>query len=177
MVEQIVEWCTIYGDAKKFLEQKIKECYGNILTQEEIKRITGFKFRDWGRLSKEFLELSGCSKATGEVMPLISMMWETNDNLMELLDDNYYTYREALEEKQNNAFKLLADIEPEDLDEMYFSAPVKRMVWQTLCIIKELEKVLGKAPKRLFVEMTRNEQKDKKRTDSRKQQFLDLYKI
>lgn len=176
MVEQIVEWCTIYGDAKKFLEQKIKECYGNVLTQEEIKRITGFKFRDWGRLSKEFLELSGCSKATGEVMPLISMMWETNDNLMELLDDNYYTYREALEEKQNNAFKLLADIEPEDLDEMYFSAPVKRMVWQTLCIIKELEKVLGKAPKRLFVEMTRNEQKDKKRTDSRKQQFLDLYK-
>lgn len=176
MVEQIVEWCTIYGDAKKFLEQKIKETYGNILNQEEIKRILGYKFKDWGRLSKEFLELSGCSKGTGEVMPLISMMWETNDNLMELLDGNYYTYRENLEDRQNTAYKLLTDIEPEDLDEMYFSAPVKRMVWQALSIIKEVEKVLGKAPKRLFVEMTRNEQKDKKRTDSRKQQFLELYK-
>lgn len=176
MAEEIVEWCTIYGDVKKFLEQKINECYGDVLTPEQIKRITGFKFRDWGRLSKEFLELSGCSKSTGEIMPLISMMWETNDNLMELLDENYYTYREALAEKQNSAYKLLAEIEPEDLDEMYFSAPVKRMVWQTLCIIKELEKVLGKAPKRLFVEMTRNEQKDKKRTDSRRQYFLELYK-
>lgn len=176
MAEEIVEWCTIYGDVKKFLEQKINECYGDVLTSEQIKRIIGFKFRDWGRLSKEFLELSGCSKSTGEIMPLISMMWETNDNLMELLDENYYTYRETLAEKQNSAYKLLAEIEPEDLDEMYFSAPVKRMVWQTLCIIKELEKVLGKAPKRLFVEMTRNEQKDKKRTDSRKQYFLELYK-
>ena len=176
MVEQIVEWCTIYGDSKKFLEGKIQESYGDILSPEDIKKIMGFRFKDWGRLSREFLELPGCCKETGEIMPLITMMWETNDNLMELLDDNFYTYRKNLEEKQNTAYKLLTEIEPEDLDEMYFSAPVKRMVWQTLSIIKELEKVLGKAPKRLFVEMTRNEQKEKKRTDSRKQQFLELYK-
>lgn len=51
--------------------------------------------------------------------------------------------------------KTLSDIEAEDLDEYYFSAPVKRMIWQTILIIKELVKVLGCEPDRIFVEMTR----------------------
>lgn len=43
--------------------------------------------------------------------------------------------------------KTLLEFEYEDLDDLYLSAPVKRMVWQTLLIIKELDKVLGGKPK------------------------------
>ena len=50
------------------------------------------------------------------------------------------------------------------------------MVWQTLLIIKELDKVLGGKPKRIFVEMAREEGEKGKRTDSRKQKLLELYK-
>lgn len=67
-------------------------------------------------------------------------------------------------------------MEAEDLDDYYFSAPVKRMVWQTLQIIRELEKVLGAPPERVFLEMTRSPQEKKARTISRRQKFLDLYK-
>lgn len=176
MIENIIFWSTVYGDSKKFLREKIAEKYGMLLSQEQIKRILGFKYKDWGRLSKTFLEMPGCSKQTGEVLPLIRMMWETNDNLMELLAKEAYTYGEELEKYQGNSYKVLAELQPEDLEEMYFSAPVKRMVWQTLLIIKEVEKIMGAAPKRLFVEMTREEEKEKSRKASRKQQFLDLYK-
>ena len=175
MAEQIIFWCTVYGDARHFLKESLEEQYSDRLSEEQIKRILGFKFKDWGNLSKEFLTLDGCSKETGERMPLIHMMWESNDNLMELLAENRYTYKESLEEMQNTAVKSLAEMRPEDLDDMYFSAPVKRMVWQTLLLIREIEKIMGRPPKRLFVEMTRKED-EKKRTTSRKQQLLDLYR-
>lgn len=176
MVEDIVFWCTIYGDSKRFLKEQMDEKYGEKLTEAQKKRILGFKFKDWGNLSKEFLELPGCDKTTGEIRTLIRSMWETNYNLMELINAKEYSYKEKLEEKCNTALKTLSEMKAEDLDEYYFSAPVKRMVWQTLQIIRELEKVLGAAPKRLFIEMTRSDDKQKLRKASRKQKFLELYK-
>lgn len=176
MVEDIVFWCTIYGDSKKFLKEQMKEKYGDRLTEAQIKRIMGFKFKDWGNLSREFLELPGCDKSTGEIRSLIRSLWETNHNLMELINAPEYTYKKELENRQNTALKTLSEFEAEDLEDYYFSAPVKRMVWQTLQIIRELEKVLGAPPKRIFVEMTRSPQEKRVRTVSRKQKFLDLYK-
>ena len=176
MVENIIFWCTIYGDSKKFLRERLEEKYKDCLNDEQIKRIMGFKFKDWGNLSKEFLELSGCDKSDGEAKSLIRMMWDTNLNLMELINDDRYTYKESLENMQNTALKTLTDIEPEDLEEYYFSAPVKRMIWQTILIIRELTQVLGAPPTRLFVEMTRKPDDKKQRTVSRKQKFLELYK-
>lgn len=41
--------------------------------------------------------------------------------------------------------------------------------------MKELQKVMGQAPKRVFVEMAREKQ-ESKRTKSRKKQLIDLYK-
>ena len=176
MVEDIIFWCTIYGDSKSFLRERLDEKYGDCLTSEQIKRIMGFKFKDWGKLSKTFLELPGCCKADGEMKSLIRAMWETDLNLIELINDDRYTYKESLSEMENTALKTLSDIEAEDLNEYYFSAPVKRMIWQTILIIKELTQVLGIPPKRLFVEMTRKPDDKKQRTVSRKQKFLDLYK-
>ena len=176
MVEEIIFWCTIYGDSKKFLRERLEEKYGDCLTAEQIKRIMGFKFKDWGNLSKDFLELSGCDRSDGEAKSLIRMMWEKNLNLMELINDERYTYKKSLEGMQNATMRTLSDIEAEDLDEYYFSAPVKRMIWQTILIIRELTQILGAPPKRLFVEMTRKPEDKKQRTVSRKQKFTELYR-
>lgn len=175
MVEQIIFWGTVYGSDKTFLKERIKECYKDKITDEQLKRIAGFKFHDWGKLSREFLELPGCDKNTGEVLPLISMMWERNSNLMELLSDQY-TYAEELERQSGTAEKVLNEMQYEDLDELYLSSPVKRMVWQTILILQELEGVLGGVPSRIFVEMPREEGEKGKRTDSRKQKLAELYK-
>ena len=175
IIEKIIFWSTIYSNDKKFLGQRISDAFGDKLNEDNIKRILGFKFNDWGRLSKEFLEMPGCDKSTGEKLPFISMMWERNENLMELLSDRY-TFRDELRERSQNAEKILSEIEYKDLDDLYLSAPVKRMVWQTLLILKELNKVLGHEPKRIFVEMAREEGEKGKRTDSRKKRLLELYK-
>lgn len=175
MVEQIIFWGTVYGNDKTFLKERIRECFGDRITEEQLKRIAGFKFHDWGKLSRKFLELSGCNKSTGEVLPLISMMWESNCNLMELLSDEY-TYAEELKKQSVDAEKVLSEMKYEDLDDLYLSSPVKRMVWQTILIMQELEGVLGGSPSRIFVEMPREDGEKGKRTDSRRQKLAELYK-
>lgn len=180
MAEQIIFWGTVYFGDRKLLAKLITEKYGSeshtaYLTAEQIKRISGFKWQDWGRLSRQFLELEGCEKATGEVRTLISALWETNSNLMELLSEAY-TYSDKLEEKVEKADKLLAEISYDDLEEYYFSAPVKRMIWQTLLIMKEVSQVMGENPGRIFVEMPRTDEEKGRRTVSRKRKFEELYK-
>lgn len=180
MAEQIIFWGTVYSGDRKLLKELITEKYGPeshtaYLTTEQIKRISGFKWQDWGRLSRQFLELEGCEKATGEVRTIISALWETNSNLMELLSEAY-TYSDRIAERVEKADKLLAEISYDDLEGYYFSAPVKRMIWQTLLIIKEVAQVMGENPSRIFVEMPRTEEEKGKRTVSRKRKFEELYK-
>lgn len=178
MAEDIIYWCTVFGDSKKTLKKILKEKYPEQLTDDQIKRIAGFKFNDWGRMSKQFLELQGMDKETGEVLSLIQTMWQTNFNMMELLHSEQFTFGEELQKKEVKVQKSLTEFKHDDLDDFYFSAPVKRMIWQTLLIIKELEKVLGAPPTRLFVEMTRADdiKGDKGRKKSRKDELLELYK-
>lgn len=180
MAEQIIFWGTVYSNDKKLMRALIINEYGDqsekkLLDESQIKRILGYKWKDWGRLSKEFLELQGCAKADGVVMSLIRAMWETDCNLMELLSQNF-TFMGALEDQVDQTDKLLAEFSYEDLEDSYLSAPVKRMTWQTVLILKELCQVMGEQPKQLFMEMPRGAGEKGKRTFSRKKKLEELYK-
>lgn len=176
MAEDIIYYSTIYGDSKKYLKELIQKKYVDKLSKHEMKRILGLKFRDWGNLSREFLEMEGADRDIGEEMPLIRRMWEENRNLMQLLAKDDYTYQDVLEQRRNHLDKNIRQISYEDLDGYYFSAPVKRMVWQTIRIVKEIEKVMSSEPDRIFVEVTRSKGKKNDRKSSRKQALLNLYK-
>lgn len=177
MAEQIIFWATVYGDTKSFLKEKIEENCGDNLTAAQIKRICGIKFKDWGRLSKAMLELEGADRETGEVLTIISRMWNENVNLMECLSDKY-TYLDTIQDEARGISKSFDEIQYDDLEELYISAPVRRMVWQTILVVKELVKVMGGPPSKIFVEMARDVdgKNDKTRKDSRQKKFADLYK-
>lgn len=175
MIEEIIRLCTIFGDSKKDLKKRLKREFGDKITDEQIKLILGIKFKDWGKLSKAFIELSGCEKFTEKKMSLINALWNTQYNLMELINSDEFSFKEELNKKMDTGLKPVNEMIYEDLDDMYLSAPVKRMVWQTLLIIRELEKVLGCPPKKVFVEMTRGDG-EKVRTKSRKDIFTELYR-
>lgn len=177
-VEEIIRLATIFGESKSLLKEYLEREFSNILSAEDIKRILGFKFKDWGRLSKEFLELQGASIDSGEVHSLIGAMWNYNYNLQELLYSDSFTFKEALNDRITKATTSLNTLSYEDLDEFYYSAPVKRMIWQTVLVVNEIIQIMGCEPEKIFVEMTRTEEEkgEKGRTRSRKEQFLELYK-
>lgn len=81
------------------------------------------------------------------------MMWESNDNLMELLSERY-TFADTILEFKSDYYTERKQTLSERLDEMYVSNAVRRPIYRTLDIVKDLEKAFGK-PEKIFIEMTR----------------------
>ena len=177
MVEDLIYWGTVFGQDRSLWRQKVEEKYPDI-PETALKRVLGFKFNDWGRLSRAFLEMPGCDSNTGEVISLIRCMWETNYNLQELLHSDEYSFGDDLQNLHKAQYGSLSEVSPESLEEYYFSAPVRKMLWQTLGIIREVVKTEGCPPSRVFIEMTRSEEEkgDKGRKDSRKKMLLEKFR-
>ena len=179
IAEDIIYWGTIFADSKEMFRQHLlRYVKEGTLTEADIKRILGYKFKDWGRFSRALLELQGCDKSTGEVISLGNAMWEYSSNFVELIHSDCFTFKEALAEKRTKIQTLLSEFEYDDLKDYYFSAPVKRMIWQTILVVREIESVMGCAPEKVFVEMTRSddEKGDRGRKASRGSQLLEIYK-
>ena len=175
MVEEIIRWIVLFGEDKKLLEKRIKRVYGNQLESNEIMTICNLKYTGWGRLSKEFLnEIIHVDKTTGECLSIISALWVTNNNLMQLLS-NKYDYISEIEKYNKEQMGEVTEITYDLVDKLYVSPSVSRQIWQTLTVVKEIAKVMGHEPKKVFVEMARGEE-EKKRTESRKTKLLELYK-
>ena len=148
------------------------------LPESEIRYISGLKFKEFGRLSRKFLcAIEGAvNPNTGEYMTILRTMWETNYNLMQLLTDNF-EFKAKIEEAAKEYYAANPKSLSERLEDMYVSNAVKRPIIRTLELMKDIVKVQGCAPERIFVEMARGaaEEQKGKRTTTRLQQIRDLY--
>ena len=170
--ETIILNIVLFGEDKKLLKKRLSGLFSQ-LTDNQLKSISTLSYGGWGRFSKTFLEdITAPAPETGEVWNIITALWETNDNLMQILSANY-RFKDEIETFNNG--QQTTELTYKTVEDMYVSPAVKRQIWQTLKVIKELQKVMGGAPKRVFVEMAREKQ-ESKRTESRKSQLIDLYK-
>lgn len=149
------------------------------LCDADINYIAQHRLKEFGRLSQRFLSgIYGTQKdSDGEAHTIIEMMWETNENLMQLLSDRY-TFAETIHELCAAYYTENPASLDKRLSEMYVSNAVKRPIFRTFDIVKDVVKAMGCAPSKIFVEMARGgtpEQKGK-RTQSRKEQLLAWYK-
>lgn len=169
-VENIIRWITLFGADRKLLKKRVKATMGQKLSDQQIDTIINkFHYKDWGRLSKEFLtDIFHMEKSTGEVKSIITMMWETNNNLMELMSPSF----DYAGQISNNA--PIEKLDYSVVEQLSTSPSVKRQIWQTLLIVKEIQKIMGHVPKKVFFEFARGEEK-KKRTVSRKNKLKELY--
>ena len=179
MAEQIIFWSTVYGDSKQYLTERISETYGNVLTVEQIYKICGARFKDWGSLSEKLLMVKGEKRGVDEESPLtiIERMWEENVNIMECLGSGY-TYRDIVQSMADTGQRSLQEITHDDLDELYITAPVRRMLWQTILVVREVIGVMGKAPLKVVLEVGKsaNVVNKKQRALNRKKWLLERYK-
>ena len=174
-VERIIERAS-YAEDKSRLRKWLDINYQN-LRDDDKKYICQIKNNGFGRLSRKFLsEFEGINKETGEVTTIIGALWTGKDNLMEILSDKY-TFKDQLKDYLDEYYSENPKNLQAKLDDMYVSNAVKRPVFRTLSILRDVEKAFGK-PQKIFIETTRNNIPDGKgkRTSSRKQQILDLYR-
>lgn len=176
MIENLILWITLYGDAPKMLKQVIRNSYGeDSLSEEQLKKICRLKYQGWGRLSKKFLNgIEGVCVETGEIFSVIKALRETSDNLMQILSSNY-TFSKEIEAR--NKAQLQSDLSfsyDNIMKDLVASPAIKRAAWQVLLITEEIRKIMGKEPLKIFVEMARGPE-EKKATTSRQQRLLQLY--
>ena len=173
-VERIISRST-YSEDKSRYKKWIKKEYSK-LSDEDYKYIAKLKYKDFGRLSKKLLcGIEGADTDTGEKGTIMHFLWETNDNLMQILSDKY-TFMEQINAIRRDYYaqnpKSISDI----MDEMGISNAVKRPVKRTLAVVDDVVSTMKYPPKKIFVEMARGADDVKKRSTSRKDQILNLYK-
>ncbi len=170
--ENIILNITLFGEDKKLLMKRLTKLYPS-LTETQRKALCTLSYTGWGRLSEKFLDgITAPAPETGEVWTVIRALWETTDNLMQILSEKYEFAKAVDAENETEVEKAFSY---ENVDQLHVSPAVKRQIWQTLQVIREVCKVMGQPPKRVFVEMAR-EKKQSVRTESRKKKLLDLYK-
>lgn len=175
-VERIIERAA-YTEDKSRLMKWVHTEYPK-LTEDDVKYICRQKIRDFGRLSYKFLNgLEGVNKETGECCTVLKALWDTNDNLMQILSDKY-TFSDELNRIRKEYYAANPKKLEERLNDMYLSPAVRRAIFRALTLTREVVSCCGHAPKKIFVETTREIGDDKKgqRTRSRRQQIQDLYK-
>ena len=178
-VENIILWITLYGESRKLIKDKIEAVYGDIYSKEEIAKMSRLVYKDWGRFSRKLLtELVSkklYNEETGECLNIIGAMRQNNILFMELLADRFDYSQQIIDYNKELQIEV-TEITPEILDDLYVSPSVKRSIWQTVRIVEELKKIIGCAPKKIFIETTRTNQGKKEPTDSRKKQLELAYK-
>lgn len=174
-VEQIIERIT-YTTDKIRLKKWLAETYPD-LSQNDVDYIARLNYKEFGRLSRKLLEFEGYDKHTGEVATIMSLLWTTNKNLMELMSEQF-SFAEEIKKQQDEYYATHALKLDERLNEMWLPNAVKRPVLQALKLTREIKGLVGCAPKKIFVEVTRGatEEQKNKRTSSRREQILELYK-
>ena len=174
--ENIILWHTLNTD-KKIVCDLIEKRYKNVPEiADNVKALKGLSFKNFGRLSKNFLvDLYSADKETGELVNILGVLYETNENLKEILNDEKYDFGKLVDEANGVAD---SKITYEDIEKLYVSPAVRRGIWQTLIMIDEYVEAIGRTPDKIFVEVTREDgvKGDAGRTQPRKRQLQEKYK-
>ena len=177
-IEASIKTIVLFGGEKKIIKQRIQAIWGNLISPEQLSAICRLNYSGWGRLSKEFLtEVYHVDPVSNNKFNIIEALYATNNNLMQLLSPQL-SYIKNIEERNLEINGVITKFSYETLVKpLYCSPAVKRGIWRTLNIVRELEKVLGKPPKKVFIETTRtNDVKgDLGRKSSRQKQLLAIY--
>ncbi|MBQ7308183.1 MAG: type II CRISPR RNA-guided endonuclease Cas9 [Clostridia bacterium] len=107
-------------------------------------------------------------------------MYDTNQNLNEVINDSRLTKTNTnltIQEYLKNVSARQMEITYEDIENSYASPSVKRAAWQAIRIVKEITKLMGEKPDKIFLEVTRKdgEKGDNGRKASRTKKIEKIY--
>lgn len=181
MVEQLILWVTVFED-KKILKRRMTATYGpngnGALSQEQIKAISKLRYTGWSNLSKEFLtEVK--AEYNGRQVSIMSILRNSEKmypmNLMQILGDERFGFKDILQKLNEDYLKANEGALLEDIPG---SPAIKRGINQSLKIVEEITKIAGKPPRKIIVEMAREEVGKGKgrRTNSRAKALQEAYK-
>ena len=179
-IEELIKAITLFTE-RKILEKRIKKIFPQI-DQEKVRLILKLKYTGWGKLSKKLLTgLKSIDdyKTIIEKLEYSDSRYEDGNikmlNFMQIINEKAFGFKEQIEALQKE--RLKDTFSYEDVAEIPCSPAVKRSLWQTIQIVKEIVKIQKCQPKNIFIEFTRGKDKKKKgkNTDSRIERLKGIY--
>lgn len=168
--EQIIKWQTIFED-KKVLRKNIKNANDEwqILSSDQVKKLGNKHYIGWGRISKKLL--SGIQAKNGKTI-IENLKENSYNNFARLLEDERIS--ETIKKAQTKNQKE-SGLSYEVVEDLAGSPAIKKGIWQSLKIIGELEKYLGRENiSKIVIEMSR--ENGLGRTQKRKKKVENFYK-
>lgn len=170
--ENLIYWITIFED-KKILKRKIVKEYGkeskvNKLNDQQVEKLVKLRYIGWSRLSKKLI--NGLKSKDGST--IIEKLRNTPMNFMKIINEEKFGFNEQINKmmpKKNDK------VEYADIEEIPTSPANKRAIWQSICVIKEIKKIMKSEPKNIYIEFARDEDKNKKMKDNRAKKLLKIY--
>ncbi len=174
MIEKIIFWLTVFNE-REIIERKIRSEYPSLL-DEQVKQCLALNYSGWGRLSLELIN-GMTTFENGQNKTILEVLKSNNKNFnfMQIINSKNYEFKEKLS-KINRA--ELKEITVDDVYELQGSPALKKSIWQSILIFKEIEKIMGYAPSNIYLEFARdNVNKNQKvRTKSRIKKIEECYK-
>ena len=176
IIEKVIQFLTVFHNDSKQIQEIISETFPGKFTVEECKKISHLSYTGWGNLSKEFLNgITGANVDTGECFTIIKGLWDTNNNLQQLMSKQY-TFADEVDALNREDFLRNQAITYENtVGNLNIPPSVKRSTWRTIRICEEIHKIVGVAPTRIFIKMHRGAA-DSNKNESKKETLLKLYK-
>jgi len=169
--EEIIRLITIFED-KKILKEKINANYK--LDDQAINKILSKKYKGWSNLSKTLLtDIYYQDDITNEHKNIITLMTETEENFMQILNNRNYKFQDKIDKFNNK--NIDSKLSYELIENLVTSPATKRGIYQALKIVDEIVNFMGYEPEHIVLEMARGEE-EKKRKDSRKEKLEKIYK-
>ncbi|QIH76705.1 type II CRISPR RNA-guided endonuclease Cas9 [Macrococcoides canis] len=159
MIEELVLWITIFED-KNILEDKIKEKYPD-LSKKQIEHLKKLNYSGWGRVSEKLLthDYKGNS--------VIDLLRRTDQNFMEIITSKDYGFKTFISDENQIEHH---QVRYKDVAALATSPALKKGIWNTLEIVRELTSIFGD-PEYIVMEFATEDGEKGKRQKSRKQQW------
>lgn len=154
IIEDIILTLTLFED-KEMIANRLA-VYEDLFDQNVLKQLKRRHYTGWGRLSKQLIN-GMRDKHTGKtILDFLKADGFINRNFMQLINDDNLSFKEEIKKAQEGGLK---DSINDQIRDLAGSPAIKKGILQTINIVDEIVKIMGKAPQHIVVEMARDVQK------------------
>lgn len=153
IIEEIIHTLTIFED-REMIKQRLSK-FDNIFNKSVLKKLSRRHYTGWGKLSAKLINGIRDEKSGKTILDYLIDDGISNRNFMQLIHDDTLSFKKKIQKAQ-----IIGD--QDNIKQVVQSLPgspaIKKGILQSIKIVDELVKVMGRNPESIVVEMARENQ-------------------
>ena len=153
IIEEIIHTLTIFED-RVMIKQRLSK-FKNLFDKSVLKKLSRRHYTGWGKLSAKLINGIRDEKSGNTILDYLIDDGVSNRNFMQLIHDDALSFKKKIKKAQIIGDK---DNNKQVVKSLPGSPAIKKGILQSIKIVDELVKVMGREPESIVVEMARENQ-------------------